>query len=141
VDVIRHHESFSSVAQTFMTAVRGGSGNLKLIAWSATSEGPIERLGDLSVGPGSHPSLIHVGAGRHAVAYRDGGGDLRVQCFRWGVQGTPSNPTYAFELQEGAGAGSSSLVSAAKLPDDRCVTAVRASNGDLKMILWKLELE
>ncbi|MDQ4124533.1 MAG: hypothetical protein M3134_02890 [Actinomycetota bacterium] len=144
LDVIRDHELTGSDHQVFMTAVRDSSGKLKLIAWRVTAEGPIERLTDFK--PGMHcskPSLVHIGVGRHAVAYVNDVNELRIQCFRWGVQADPGDPTvptgHGFDLREGGVGGTASLVSAAEIGQTSCVTAVRDGNGNLKVILWTLE--
>lgn len=144
IGVIRHHSLAASDHQIFMTAVRDGSGKLKLIAWRANAEGSIERLGDLATDIGcSKPSVAPLALGRHVVAFVDSANELRIQCFRWGQQSDPANPGVptgqAFTLAEEGSGGTASLVAAADVGNTGCVTAVRDANGNLKVILWNLE--
>lgn len=141
VAIIRNHEGAAVDHHIFLTAVRDAGGLLKLIAWKAPAEGPVERLSDAVAGPARGVSVSHVGAGRYAAAYRDPEGDLRIQCFRWGATGTPSSVVYDFTLAEVASAGEIHSVAVAEGPSTNCVTAVRTAAGNLKMILWELEFD
>ncbi|HEX5705328.1 MAG TPA: hypothetical protein VFX97_19165 [Pyrinomonadaceae bacterium] len=119
-------------AQTkLVTAVRDGSGDLKLISWTEAGvrlNGP-----GASAGSVSQVSAVRVGlSNRMVTAVRDGGGNLKVIAWR-----VPFNGQIA-RLQDGQ-AGAVSSISAVSVPTgDRIVTAVRDGGGDLKVIVWNV---
>jgi len=117
-------------AQTkLVTAVRDGSGNLKLISWTEAGvrlNGP-----GASAGAVSRISAVRVGGSTLMVtAVRDGNGNLKV--IAWSV---PFNGQIT--RLGSAQAGAVTLISAVSIPSgNRIVTAVRDGSGNLKVIVW-----
>lgn len=117
-------------AQTkLVTAVRDGSGNLKLISWTEAGvrlNGPGALAGAVS-----RISAVRVGGSSLMItAVRDGNGNLKV--IAWSV---PFNGQIT--RLGSAQAGAVSLISAVSIPSgNRIVTAVRDGSGNLKVIVW-----
>lgn len=123
-----------------LTALRNGSGKLLLISWDTTGS-PIRRLGD-SNQPREQAGEVHevalsLLADRKAVtAVRAGNGTLKL--ISWAVS---SDFRVITRLGDsGTLAGAASLIEAtATIDASTLVTAVRAGNGKLKLISWRLE--
>lgn len=129
--------------RTLVTAVKDGSGNLKLISWSIGGN-QIRRLNaeGASAGAVSRISSVRVGksdSGRMVTAVRDGGNNLKLILWNTGFNGTITrSPGRAGQ------AGEVTRIAAAAPPANaanvnRVVTAVRDGSGNLKVIGWKVE--
>lgn len=122
-----------------LTAVRTGSGDLKLINWSTGSPGPVTRDSDSDNQAGA-VSAISVARNRNrtVTAVRDGSGDLLL--ISWD-DGNGSGPITRLKDTHGH-AGAASIVTIVPGPAKTAadlVTAVRAGNGSLKLISWALD--
>ncbi|WP_427017123.1 hypothetical protein ACQCSX_00135 [Pseudarthrobacter sp. P1] len=122
-----------------LTAVRTGSGSLKLINWSTGGPGPVTRDSD-SDGQAGAVSAIAVTRNRNltVTAVRDGSGDLLLISWDDGIGAGP-----IARLKDTHGkAGAASIVTIVPGPSKTAadlVTAVRAGNGSLKLISWSLD--
>lgn len=116
----------------YITAVRDGGGNLKVILWllPSLSVSNIFRVADASAGEVSRLAITGLWvsglASRYATVVCDGSGDLKV--IVWDV-------TNNGEVVR-RGDGSAGAVSRIALSLN--VTAVRDGNGDLKVIDWDI---
>jgi len=123
-----------------VTAVRAGSGDLKLIAWSVSNDGAqIKRTGDASAGPVSEVTIVSLDAYQFVTAVRDGGGDLKLVAWHITADGKK------FVRLGEASAGAVSEVSVAPTGcfdynycHEDMVTAVRDGSGNLKLIAWSV---
>lgn len=118
-----------------LTAVRSGSGSLLLIGWHTS--GDIVRGADSDHQAGEvHGIALNILGNRRAVtAVRTGAGSLEL--ISWDV---PRGLASIARLKDSQNkAGEASLIEAATLDASTLVTAVRAGNGKLKLISWRLE--
>jgi hypothetical protein len=114
-----------------LTAVRDGSGNLRVIPWLVSASGSVNRLaGEGSGGAVDDISAAFVGPSGtlFATAVRDGGGNLKIITWRLAPDGRVTR------LRE-ASAGAVSEISVVAL-GSRLVTAVCDGDGNLKLIAW-----
>lgn len=127
-----------------VTAVRDGSGRLRVISWLVSASGSVNRLKEAAGGAvGDRLGLVpleHVISAtfidsrhtRFATAVRDGGGNLRINTWRLAPDGT-------IIPRDEASAGAITEVSAVGLAENRLVTAVRDGGGNLKLIAWRVD--
>ncbi|MFN2589068.1 MAG: hypothetical protein ABR613_13260 [Actinomycetota bacterium] len=118
-----------------VTAVRDGSGNLKLISWNVSAAGTIARLGDSGQQAGAATSIraARTPAGQIVTSVRDGGGNLKL--ITW--QLSADAKTLSRRGDSGAQAGAITDNSLLAL-DDGVVSAVRTATGELKLISWAI---
>jgi hypothetical protein len=131
-----------------LTAVRDGSGNLKLIGWltpngekitrAADTEGQAGEVSEIAlalVSPPQSPVL------RAITAVRDGSGNLKLISWEIGEQ-MKSITRLKHSLETDAGAATHiTLVAGVTSPNALgpvLITAIRADNGNLKLISWRL---
>ncbi|GAA2145673.1 hypothetical protein GCM10009825_38590 [Arthrobacter humicola] len=121
-----------------VTAVRAGNGSLKLISWSLSPDGTqIQRLHDSDnhAGPATCICISRLGDARYVTAVRAGNGSLKL--ISWDV-----DPNSGIILRTGDSddkAGAVSEVALAVPSGNNITTAVRAGNGTLKLIRWRME--
>lgn len=121
-----------------VTAVRAGNGNLKLISWSVSPDGTqIQRLNDSDdlAGEATCICLSRFSTTRYVTAVRAGNGCLKLIAFdidpaTGGISRTGDSDDQAGEVSE---------VSLATPESDNITTAVRAGDGSLKLITWRME--
>jgi hypothetical protein len=123
------------------TAVRDGSGNLKLIVWHISADGQqVERLADAFAGAISEVALVALRNNLVVTAVRDGSGNLKL--IAWHI----SSDGQQIDRRGDALAGAISEVRVVSTisPEefgfdfDSVVTVVRDSFGDLKLIAWSI---
>jgi hypothetical protein len=114
-----------------VTAVRDGSGNLKLIVWYVDATSNILRKGSASAGVISEVALTAIG-NRVVTAVRDGGGNLKLIVWEVDTNGNISR-------KGDASAGAISKVTVNSIGSNRVVTAVRDGSGNLKIITWDVD--
>jgi len=129
----------SEIAMAGMvTAVRAGNGKLKLISWSLSPDGTqIHRLNDSDdqAGAATCICLSRFSATRYVAAVRAGNGSLKLIAFDIDpVSGAVSRTGDSDDL-----AGAVSEVSLATPESNNMTTAVRAGNGSLKLISWRMK--
>jgi hypothetical protein len=120
-----------------LTAVRSGSGNLLLIGWDTRNS--IERRADSNTQAGAvHEIALNVLGRRAVTSVRTGDG--RLLLISWEV---PDGLGSITRLKDSNTlAGEASLIEATvTLDPSTLVTAVRAANGKLKLISWRLEAD
>jgi hypothetical protein len=116
-----------------LTALQNGSGNLELIGWH-TSPTNIARGPEGDAGTVSEVALALVGR-RAVTAVRSGSG--RLLLISWDI---PAGLTSITRLHDsGSAAGAATNITIVALDDTRLVTALRAGNGNLFLIAWRLE--
>jgi hypothetical protein len=127
-----------------VTAVRDGSGNLKLIAWQVSKDtqgqqaggAHVIRKGDAAWGAISKVAITAIddliGNYTAITAVRDGSDHLKI--IAWKVASDGSKITRKGE----AAAGSISDVAIGELTTNLFVTVVR-TGGDLKLIAWQID--
>ena len=116
-----------------LTAVRDGSGNLKVIAWKVGSDGSLTRQGDASAGGISLVAMTDWPAGPGVVtAVRTASGTLKV--IAWALH---SDGTVHRRGDADAGAVKELSISSPS-GFDGVVTAVVNGSGELEVIAWKL---
>jgi hypothetical protein len=116
-----------------VSAVRDGSGDLKVIAWEVGSNGALTRRGDASAGAVSGLAITDWPGGPGVVtAVRTGSGTLKV--IAWAVDATGS----VQRRGDGEAGGVKDL--AVSSPDGFAgvVTPVVNASGKLEVIAWKL---
>jgi hypothetical protein len=116
------------------TAVRDGSGNLKVIAWKVGSDGSLTRQGDASAGGVSQVAMTDWPAGPGVVtAVRTASGTLKV--IAWALH---SDGTVHRRGDADAGAVTELSISS---PNgfDGVVTPVVNGSGELEVIAWSLD--
>jgi hypothetical protein len=122
-----------------VTAFRNGSGNLMLISWDVAASGTITRRGDSGNQAGSATSIkiVAISNTLFVTACRTADGSLRL--LSWQLN---TNGSFTRLSDSGDAAGAAGEISLVKLPlegnSERVVTSVRASNGDLKLIVWRV---
>ncbi|HET6893420.1 MAG TPA: hypothetical protein VFH31_20145, partial [Pyrinomonadaceae bacterium] len=123
-----------SHAQILVTAVRDGSGNLKLISWN--ENGTRLNGDDAQAGGVSNISAVRLGNSNQMVtAVRDAAGNLKVIVWRVFSNGR-------IVRRESAQAGVADLIAVASNPTgDRLTTAVRIGDSTLRVILWAITRE
>ena len=123
-----------------VTAVQTQAGTLKLIAWSVASDGGVTRTGDSGdqAGKASSIALARNANGEEWVtAVRTSAGDLKLLSWRVDAAGTSIQRAG----DSGAAAGRASLIAIVPLREDRFVTALRAGDGRLMLIGWRLDAD
>jgi hypothetical protein len=122
-----------------VTALRNGSGNLMLISWDVSATGAITRRADSANQAGAATSIkiIAVTNSIFVTACRAADGHLLL--ISWQLN---SNGTFTRLGDSGGAAGGIGEVSLLKLPlagaNERIVTSVRAADGTLKLIVWRV---
>jgi hypothetical protein len=121
----------------YVTACRTSSRRLKLISWDITSAGAISRAGDSGnqAGIASRIKLIALSDTLFLTACRTAQGDLKL--ISWRLNGDGSITRLG---DSGSAAGAVSDISLVEIPrsgsGSRVATSVRASNGNLLLIVW-----
>jgi hypothetical protein len=123
----------------FVVACRTDEGRLRLINWAVTGVGPvrnIEREGDSGdqAGEATLNRIVHVQGRFFVTASRTAQGNLKL--IGWRVQ---NNGTLRRIADSGDQAGRVEAISLAMLGNEM-VTAVRAANDTLKVILWNWDV-
>ncbi|MDR4504893.1 MAG: hypothetical protein MRK01_08920 [Candidatus Scalindua sp.] len=116
-----------------VTAVRDGSGNLKLITWKVSSNGSVQRLHDATAGAVSSIAATRWDRLHVVTAVRTSTGVLKVIAWRVYADGS-------IHRLADATAGLVSLVDVTPNPWG-VSTTVRDSVGNLKVIAWKVVRE
>ena len=119
------------------TIVQTAQNRRKVILWGVPHDGQsVDRLGDTgNNGPiADLVSIAAAGLGRFVTAFRREDGRLVVEVWESSPDGT------AIELKSDSGdaAGEIGDVRVATLATSQVVTAVRAKNGELKLIAWSI---
>lgn len=120
-----------------ITAVRTQSRTLKLIAWRVNASGSVTRIGDSGsqAGVASSISIARQPTGnRFVTAVRTSGGNLKL--ITWEVNASGSAVTRRGD--SGSQAGRASMINIVAMSNSRFATAVRTSNGRLRVIYWRL---
>jgi hypothetical protein len=122
-----------------VTALRNGSGSLMLISWDVNATGTITRRADSGsqAGTATGIKIIAVSNSLFVTACRAGDGHLLL--ISWQLN---PNGTFTRLADSGGAAGGVGEVSLLKLPlagiSERILTSVRASDGTLKLIVWRV---
>jgi len=120
----------------YVTAVRTGSGNLKLISWNVNSTGTsITRLGDSGnqAGKASMIKIDAVNNNRFVTAVRTGSNELKL--IGWRLE---ANGSLVRLADSGNAAGIVRDISMVLISNGRVITAVRTDGGYLKNITWQI---
>jgi hypothetical protein len=118
-------------ASGVVTAVRDGSGNLKLITWSVNSAGAVSRLSDSVAGAASQ---IAIAVARfHVTVCRTSSGDHKL--ISWSIS---ASGAIVRKGDSGNAAGAATLNAIVALSDTLLVTACRNASGNLLLISWRL---
>jgi len=117
-----------------ITAVRTGSGRLRLISWQAGAAGPISRLADSGNLAGDASSIDITRAGsRMVTACRTASGDLKL--ISWNVA---SSGAISRRGDSGSQAGAATAIKIVAVSNTLLVTACRTGSGILRLISWRL---
>ena len=116
-----------------ITAVRSGSGALKLISWQAGASGPISRLADSGNQAGDATNIDIARGSRVVTSCRTASGDLKL--ISWDVA---ANGTITRRGDSGAQAGTATSIKILAVSNTLFVTACRAGSGNLVLISWRL---
>jgi len=142
---IKQNLSVAALAAGVAAAVRDSDGNLRVITWASSSSGDIDARRDVLVaGKVSEIDLVatpHAGSNLTAVV-RDSQGDLRLISLLMDGDGT------RLRRAGSSRAGTASRIAAAGVsrsyppndPRDMILTALRDSDGNLKLITWDTNL-
>ena len=119
-----------------LTAVRANDGNLKIISWSVPVGGPIRRLKDNAdqAGRASHITIRSIDNDRFITAVRQSSGALRLIAWRLTADGSLLRLQTSDEKDEEPDVSEIAL----SVRAGRAITAVRTSNGRLKLIDWQV---
>lgn len=120
----------------FVTAVRTGANNLKLISWSINVAGStITRLGDSGnlAGKASMINIVSISDNRFLTAVRAADNSLKLINWRLNADGS-----FTRLAESGNAAGFVSEISMVRISDNRVVTPVRTQEGNLKLISWNI---
>lgn len=123
----------------FVVACRTAAGTLKLISWNVSVAGAITRRGDSSdqAGNATNIKIASLGTTLFVTACRAEDGHLLL--ISWRLNANGSLTRLADSAQAAGGIGEVSLV---RLPlsgvNERIATSVRASDGTLKVIVWRV---
>lgn len=133
------------LAQGVAAAMKDSGGNLRVITWSAAASGDIGKRHETGVGGDiSEVKLLTtpLGDSNLTTIVRDAGGDLRL--IGWAVDGDGTNLRRLGASKAGAvtniSADSVSRSYPCKDPRDMILTALRDSEGNLKLITWDTNL-
>lgn len=121
-----------------INAVRTQEGTLKLIAWDVAAGGAISRTGDSGDQAGAASSIAiarNTSGSQFVTACRASNGSLKL--ISWDVNNAGSTITRLGD--SGSQAGAATLIQIVAVSQDRFVTACRDSDGDLKLIGWRLQ--
>ncbi|MGD1856510.1 MAG: hypothetical protein ACFB2W_19905 [Leptolyngbyaceae cyanobacterium] len=127
------------LAPGLVSASRTTDGKLKLISWEIDNTGDIVRRGDSGnqAGSASIIKIMQIHAGVYATAVRANSGNLKLITWRLNDNGSLTR------LQDsGNTAGTVSEIALSGLSYQghrHVVTAVRASEGNLKLIVWRVD--
>ncbi len=120
-----------------ITATRTQAGTLKLIAWQVAANGGVTRTGDSGDQAGAATSIAiarNTTGSRYVTACRTAAGTLRL--ISWDVNAAGTSLTRRGDSANLAGAAT--LVNLVAVDDGLFVSAVRAGNGRLLLISWRL---
>lgn len=143
--VVRRQNPPQSPIRRAVTAVRDGSGRLKLISWDiAPNLESITRLKDSGTDAGAATNITIVSGVTSAVtlapvvltAVRAANGDLKL--ITWRLHADGSFERLADSEEKMHQAGEVSRIATCLIRTNQLLTAVRAGNGDLKLILWQV---
>ena len=116
-----------------VSAVRTGSGTLKLISWDVNAGGAISRLNDTGDAAGA-ASHIDIAAAKFFVTVcRTGSGKQKL--ISWSVSNAGA---IARKGDSGDAAGAATVNRIVALSDTLLVTACRNGSGNLQLISWRL---
>jgi hypothetical protein len=116
-----------------VTAVRDGSGNLKVIAWGIGPDGSsVERLGSASAGTGQEVAASFAGLGLVATAVRTATGTLKVILWKVDEAGQVTR------AGDGSAGAIGSALSICRVGLGLVVTSVITGEGNLKVIAWSV---
>lgn len=118
-----------------VSACRTGGGTLLLISWDVPSDGPVTRVADSGnqAGQISLVRLVALPDGMFVTACRQGDGTLKLITWRLDLDGSLHRLS---DSGSAAGAVSDIALIDMSTTDGRVLTAVRAGDGSLKLILW-----
>ncbi len=120
-----------------ITAVRAQDGSLKLIGWNVSVNGTITRTGDSANLAGAATSIgiaRNVSNTRFVTCCRNGSG--RLLLISWNVNAGGTAITRLAD--SGLLAGTASIINIVTAGNNRFVTACKAGNGKLLLIVWRL---
>ena len=122
-----------------VTACRTGSGNLMLISWDVNAAGTITRRADSGNQAGTATAIKVVAVSNALFVTACRAADGRLLLISWQLN---SNGTFTRLADSGGAAGEVGEVSLLRLPPEgtgeRILTSVRAANGDLRLIAWRV---
>ncbi|NEQ49089.1 MAG: hypothetical protein F6K11_03005 [Leptolyngbya sp. SIO3F4] len=127
------------LAPGLVSASRTTDGKLKLISWEINNDGDIVRRGDSGnqAGNASIIKIMQIYAGVYVTAVRTTSGDLKLITWRLNDNGSL---TRLRDSGNAAGAVTEIAMSGLSYQGRRhVVTAVRASQGNLKLIVWRVD--
>ena len=131
IAAVRHNQ------KQVITAVRAQNGSLKLIAWNVAAGGSITRTGD-SGDQAATATSIDIArngtAARFVTACRNGSN--RLFLISWDVNASGSTITRLAD--SGTLAGTASMIKIVNAGNNRFVTACRAGNGSVLLIVWQI---
>ncbi|WP_428264838.1 M23 family metallopeptidase [Haliangium sp.] len=135
VDVAAIRVGFNT--EHIVTALRDGSGDLKLIAWEVSAAGQITRLGDAAAGAATKISVASNNTGELVTGFRSGTGKLELIAWRLSAAGE-----FTRNGEDSAGNVSQlDLTRSFSVGGKRfAMPAVRDSLGDLEVIAWQVNL-
>lgn len=114
-----------------VSALRGATGDLKLITWGMSASGDLAPRGEISAGRASAIALAEPRSDLIVTALRDAAGDLRL--ISWLVKNNGE-----LERCGQAHAGPVSRISLVSAHEGVVVVAVRSAEGSLKLIAWRV---
>jgi hypothetical protein len=118
------------------TAVRDGSGDLKVIVWDIGGSGEtVTRRGSGVAGAIAKVAICSVGLDMVATAVIDGGGELKVILWRVEPNGDVTR------LESATAGGQITDVAVSFLTRNHLATASRRANGTLRVDVWKVNAE
>lgn len=127
---------FRASSRQVATSVRDGDGKLKVILWRVAAGGAFTRLGDSGAQAGEATVIRSAkdSLGRLVTAVRAGNDSLKL--IGWRVSADGQTVTRLGDSGDQAGFISDQALMART--DARLVSAVRAQNGNLKLITWSM---
>jgi astacin len=116
-----------------VTAVRTGSGTLKLITWSVAAGGAVSRLHDSGDAAGAASQIAIADARYHVTVCRTGDGNQKL--ISWQISDAGA---IVRKGDSGDAAGAATLNRIVALSDTLIVTACRNGSGNLQLISWRV---
>lgn len=118
-----------------VTAVRDSNNNLKIIGWT-NLDGQIQRRGEASAGEINLLAIAGI-SGFFVTAVTDSNAKLKL--IAWGAPHQLQTLTRDGDASAGAVSRMAITLTDSQFPVYRAVTAVRDSNGNLKLIAWDID--